>query len=96
MLAGFVFQKKGLPRKPWIIAVFGFLTVVLWIGPLLDCSHIFLIMSKISWEAVLAVLLAGFYANISQAICTVITLLLFGKPILEKLDRVRIKYGMTN
>ena len=94
MLAGFVFQQKGLPRRAWIMAVFGFFAVVLWVGPLLDCSHIFLLMSKISLESVLAVFLAGFYANFSQAICTALILLLFGRPLLDKLNRVRLKYGM--
>lgn len=94
MLAGFVFQKRGLPRKPWVMGVFGFFGVTLWIGPLLDCSHVFLLMSTVNWASVMAVFLSGFYANLTQAVCTVVTLLLFGKPLLEKLDRIKVKYGM--
>lgn len=94
MLAGFFFSKGKLPKKPWVMAVFGFLAVILWVGPLLDCSHLFLMLSKINWAAVGAVLLSGFYVNISQAICTLLVMLLFGKPLLEKLDRIKLKYGM--
>ena len=43
MLAGFCFQPKWLPRKNWVMAAFGFLGVLLWVGPLLDCSSIFLV-----------------------------------------------------
>ena len=94
MLAGFCFRKCWLPRKPWIMAVFGFWAVILWVGPLLDCSHIFLMLTQINRESVMATFLSGFYVNMSQAICTVLVMLLFGKPLLEKLDRVKLKYGM--
>lgn len=94
MLAGFCFQKGRLPRKPWVMAVFGFLGVILWVGPLLDCSSIFLMLSQITWAGVIAIFISGFQVNVSQAVCTVLVMLLFGKPLLEKLDRIKVKYGM--
>jgi energy-coupling factor transport system substrate-specific component len=94
MLSGFLFAKGRLPRKPWIMAVFGFLSVILWVGPLLDCSHIFLMLSGISWEAVGATFASGFPVNVSQGVCTVLVMVLFGRPMLEKLDRIQVKYGM--
>ena len=94
MLAGFAFAKNRLPRKPWVMAAFGFFAVILWVGPLLDCSHIFLMITNINWASVTATFVSGFYVNVSQAICTVLVMLLFGKPLLEKLDRIKIKYGM--
>ena len=94
MLAGFCFRKNWLPRKNWVMAVFGFCTVLLWMGPLLDSSHLFLMMPKITWAAIVTVLVSGFYVNVSQAICTALILFLLGNAILEKLDRVKIKYGL--
>ena len=94
MLAGFLFAKGRLPRKPWLMAIFGFLAVMFWIGPLLDCSSIFLMLSHINWRSVLIILTAGMPANVGNGICTAIMLLLFGKPLLDRLDRVKIKYGM--
>ena len=94
MLAGFCFRKNWLPRKNWVMAVFGFCTVLLWMGPLLDSSHLFLMMPKITWAAIVTVLVSGFYVNVSQAICTALVLFLLGNAILEKLDRVKIKYGL--
>ena len=93
MLAGFCFRKGWLPRKNWVMAVFGFCTVLLWMGPLLDSSHLFLMMPKITWAAIVTVLVSGFYVNVSQAICTALILFLLGNAILEKLDREKIKYG---
>ena len=94
MLSGFLFRKGWLPRKNWVMAVFGFLAVLLWVGPLLDGATIFLILPKITWSAAIATFVSGFYVNISQAICTALILLLLGKALLEKLDRVKMKYGM--
>ena len=94
MLAGFLFAKGRLPQKPWVMAVFGFFATILWVGPLLDCSHIFLMLSVINRDSILAALLSGFPVNLSQAICTVLIMLLFGRPLLDKLDRIKLKYGM--
>ena len=94
MLAGFCFAKGRLPQKPWIMALFGFFATILWVGPLLDCSHIFLMLSVINRDSILAALLSGFPVNLSQALCTVLIMLLFGRPLLDKLDRVKTKYGM--
>lgn len=94
MLAGFCFAKGRLPQKPWVMALFGFFATILWVGPLLDCSHIFLMLSAINRDSVLAALISGFPVNLSQAICTVLIMLLFGRALLDKLDRVKTKYGM--
>ena len=94
MLAGFIFIKNRIPKKPWIMAIVGFLSVVLWIGPLLDTSHIFIMMPEINFATVTTSLASGFPVNVSQGICTALMMLLFGKPLLEKLDRIKLKYGM--
>ncbi len=96
MLAGFVFIKNKIPKKPWIMAIFGLIANVLWIGPILDTSHIFVMMPEISVSTVTASLASGFPVNVSQGICTALMMFLFGRPLLEKLDRVKQKYGMMD
>ena len=96
MLAGFLFAKGRLLKIPLTMAFFGFFAVVLWVGPLLDCSHIFLMVSVINWDSILAAFFSGFPVNLSQGICTALIMLLFGRPLLDKLDRIRVKYGMMD
>ena len=96
MLAGFVFIKNKIPKKPWVMAIAGFFSVVLWIGPLLDSAHVFIMMPEISFETIFALIASGFPVNVSQGICTAIMMFVFGKPLLEKLDRIKIKYGMMD
>ena len=94
MLAGFVFRKNRLAKDPWNMAAFGFFAVILWVGPLLDCSGLFLQLGVVTWHSVIATLLSGLFANISQGICTVLVMLLFGRPLLDRLDRIKRKYGL--
>jgi len=94
MLSGFLFKNGWLPRKPWVMAVVGFLSVILWVGPLLDCSHVFLMLSEINKQTIAATFISGFYVNIIQAVCTALVMFFAGKPLLQKLQRVQIKYGM--
>ena len=96
MLAGFCFRKRWLPPKPWVMAVFGFLAVTFWVGPLLDLSGVFLLMTTVSRVSVFATLAAGFSVNLIQGVCTAIMMLLLGKPFLGMLDRIKLKYGMTD
>ena len=94
LIAGWAFQNKRLPRKPLVMAVFGFVSVVLLVGPVLDTSSVFLTLPSITWRTAWLLYVSGFTVNLSQAICTFLVLLLLGDPFLEKLDRVKAKYGM--
>ncbi len=94
MLAGFFFAKGRLPRKPVTMAVFGFLATFLFVGPLLDTCGVFLTLSEITMQTAWPLYVSGIPVNLSQGACTALTMLLFGKPLLEKLDRVKLQYGM--
>ena len=96
MLAGFLFAKGRLPRKPWIMAVFSFLAVMFWIGPLLDSSSIFLMLTHINWTSAVIILTSGMPMNVANGICTALVMLLFGRPLLDRLDRVKVKYGLLD
>lgn len=92
-LTGFAFRKHRIPRKPVIMGTFGFFAVLLIVGPILDTSSVFLTLPQFTAGGALAIYLSGIPVNLSQGLCTFLTMLLFGKPLLEKLDRVKAKYG---
>ena len=94
MLAGFLFAKGRLPRKPLVMAIFGFLAVLFFVGPLLDTCSVFLMLPIVTLRTAWPLYLSGFPVNLSQGVCTALTMLLFGRPLLEKLDRVKLQYGM--
>ena len=74
------------------LTVFGFLCILLVVGPLLDTSTFF--MAGFSASSPLAVYLAGVPVNCVHGSAVALTMLLFGKPLLDRLRRIKIKYGM--
>ena len=94
MLAGFLFQKGRLPRKPILMGIVGFFGVLLLVGPLLDTCTVFLAPISMNRTSILAIYISGFPVNVSQGLSTFAVMFLLGKPLLEKLDRIQVKYGM--
>lgn len=76
------------------MGIFGFFSVVLLVGPLLDLCTVFTMSSSLSWEFTLACFTAGFPVNLLHSISTALTLFLLGRPLLAKLDRLKRKYGI--
>lgn len=75
------------------LAAAGCVFVIVVAGPVLDTSSLFFMVARITPEAVIAVYVAGFPMNCMQGVATLVTLLLVANPLLNKLARVRRKYG---
>lgn len=92
--AGLVFHNHRRWAKPWVLAPFGFLTILFLVGPLLDSCTVFTMLSKFTAENVLAVYAAGIGYNVTHGIGAALTLFFVSRPLLEKLDRLQTKYGI--
>lgn len=92
--AGLIFHNRPGWQKPWVLAPFGFFTILLLVGPMLDSCTVFTMLTKFTKEAVLLIYGQGVPVNISHGTGCGLTLLLLSKPLLQKLERLRIKYGM--
>ena len=79
-----------------LTAVYGFFVVLLIVGPILDTSSLFMMANVITKETAGAVYLSGLPVNAIHGVVTFITLLLFCRPLLEKLNRMKQKYGIMN
>lgn len=94
LIAGLFMHKDKLIDKGWKMGIIGFLTVIVLVGPLLDTSTVLLFVPKLEWATVWPVYSAGVIVNLCQSACTFVTLLLIGRPFMDKLERIRIKYGI--
>lgn len=100
LLAGLLAMWGVLEKTPkgWkdviVLAVFGFLAILVIVGPLLDTSTFFTMATTYDTAAVLAVYAAGVPVNCIHGAAVALTMLLFGKPLLDRLRRIQIKYGM--
>ena len=94
MLTGFLFREGRLPRKPLPMGIAGFLGVLFLVGPLLDTCTVFLAPITFNLKNILAIYASGFGVNVSQGISTFAVMFLLGVPMLEKLGRIKAKYGI--
>lgn len=98
-LLGFIsglLAKKGILRedRPLVNAIISFCMTVLVVGPILDTCAIFTMAQMINTESVIAVYLAGLPVNVTQGVAVFLCVLLLTKPLMSKLNRIKVKYGM--
>ncbi len=98
-LAGFItglLAETGVLKKEkkWPVVIYGGLLVLLVVGPFLDICTLFLTAAMPTSTSASAVLLSGLPYNAVHATATVVVLALLYSPIMEKLDRIKVKYGM--
>jgi energy-coupling factor transport system ATP-binding protein len=93
-LAGVLFKKGLLRRSRLPLCIFGGLAVVLIYGGLMNPSFVIQYNDHPAWGMFLAAYLTGFPFDLVHAAATVFFLWCLSRPILEKLDRVKVKYGL--
>ncbi len=93
-LAGLLYRHGFLSKKRLPLCIFGGAVVILVVGPILDSSSLFTMLSVINPESVAAIYLSGLPVNAMHGLATAVTLLLASGPMFEKLDRIKTKYGM--
>lgn len=92
---GVCFRPGRLPRTRMTLTLFGALCVLLPVGLILDTSSLFLMTGDpLTVDSALAIYLAGISANVIHAAATAFFLFLIGPVVLEKLERVKVKYGL--
>lgn len=94
-LAGLFFAHRYQPKRLGL-CVFGFFAVFLLYGPLLDVGSVLMVSGDVTREAIAAALATGVAFNAIHGGATVLFLALAGEPLLRKLDRVKIKYGILS
>ena len=93
-LAGLLFAPGRLPAKRLPLCIFGGLVTLVLYGLTLDSASVLMFSGAVTWQALLAAYASGFVFNVIHAAATVVFLALAGEPLLKKLDRVKMKYGM--
>lgn len=93
-LAGVLFQKGIINKTRLSLCIYGGLSTFFIYGGIIDIGSLLMFTSKFSWKALLATYISGFWFNIVHAIATVFFLYILSQPMLEKLDRIKIKYGL--
>lgn len=95
-LAGVLFRKGLLRRSRGSLATFGAFAAVIIYGGIMNPAAALMYNSQtINWEMLKAYYVSGLPMDLIHAAATVIFILIAAEPMLEKLDRIKVKYGLV-
>lgn len=90
-----LFRKLGwISERRLPLCLFGFLMTLFVYGGIMNPSSVLLSFYEVTWETLLASYISGLPVDLVHAVSTVLFLWIGAKPLLEKLERIRIKYGL--
>lgn len=95
-LAGILFRKGLLRRSRSSLAAFGAFSAVFIYGGIMNpASALMYSSASLNWNVIMAYYVSGLPMDLVHAAATVVFLLLAAEPMLEKLERIKVKYGLV-
>ena len=94
-LAGVLFRKGLLRRGRMSLCVFGALSCIVIYGGIMNPASALMWASTVNWQTLLPYFISGFPVDCVHAASTWIFLWFAAEPMLEKLDRIKVKYGLV-
>lgn len=94
-LAGILFRKGLLRRSRVSLCIFGAVTAIVVYGGLLNTASAMLYTPELNLKILLTYYLTGMPMDCVHAAATAFFLWVAAEPMLEKLDRIKVKYGLV-
>ncbi len=94
-LAGILFRKGLLRRNRGALCVFGALAAILIYGGIMNPASALTWVGELNEKVLLTYYISGLPFDCIQAAATWLFLWFGAEPMLEKLDRVKVKYGVV-
>ena len=94
LLAGVLFRKGILHRERFSLSIFGALVTFLIYGGIMNPASVLMYQANPDWQMILTAYITGVPADAIHALATGLFLWFLSEPMLEKLDRVKVKYGL--
>ena len=92
--AGILYKKGILKARKADLCIYGFLSVVLIYGGIMNPASILMAYGHITKESLLAFYISGLPVDLVHAASTVVFLCIMSRPLLTKLERIKAKYGL--
>ena len=94
-LAGVLFRKGLLRRTRGSLCVFGAVVSVVIYGGIMNPAAALMWSHTLNREILMTYYISGFPWDLVRAAATAAFLFFMSKPMLEKLDRIKVKYGLV-
>lgn len=93
-LTGILFQKGSRKKLKAALCIFGFFATLLIYGGIMNPASIIMWQDKITWQMIASAYLAGLPLDLIHALSTAFFLWILAEPMIEKLERIKTKYGL--
>lgn len=94
-LSGVLFQKGILCRTKTELSIFGFLATLIIYGGIMNSASVILAQANPTKEMFLIAFTMGFPFDLIHAVSTAFFLYFITEPMIDKLDRIKVKYGLV-
>ena len=94
-LSGLIFGSDLIPKNKYSFSVFGFLAAPLLYGLIMNPAALILSHSELSYKNLIAYYAAGLPLDIVHGIATAVFLFWAAVPVIKKIERVKLKYGLV-
>ena len=94
-LAGVLYRKGVLRRGRLSLCIFGVIASTIIYGGIMNPASALMWAHTINWKIILSYYITGIPVDLVRAMATFVFLWLGAEPMLEKLDRIKTKYGLA-
>jgi len=93
-LSGILYRLGLLSTKKLPLSIFGFLMAFLVYGGIMNPGAMFMSIGTPNWQTLLAYYISGVPVDLVKGVSTFLFLWIGARPMLEKLQRIKVKYGL--
>lgn len=98
LLAGALLQRKRMPADSLTLALFTFMTTVIIYGGIMNMAAMFTSSgipgNDISFNTLRLLYISGLPYDLYHGVTASVCMFVIGNPMIEKLERIKIKYGI--
>ena len=94
-LAGVLYRKGVLRRGRLSLCIYGVIASTVIFGGIMNPASALMWSNTINWKIIMSYYVTGIPVDLVRAVATFIFLWLGAEPMLEKLDRIKTKYGLA-
>lgn len=95
-LSGIFYQTGLLSTKKLPLSIYGFLMAFLVYGGIMNPAAVFMSVGEPNWKSILAYYISGVPVDLVKGLSTFLFLWFGSQPLLEKLQRIKVKYGLIS
>ncbi len=93
-VSGILFKSGFLKRAKLPFCIAGFLLTLIFYGGIMNPSSVIMYQDNITWEMIKLTYITGFAYDIIHALSTAVFLWFIAEPMIDMIERVKVKYGL--